>query len=143
MEKKIKATCEDFGSKTLNRVSSINALSVILTRSYDSLRPFNSANVCVGRCVTSQGTARMFLIRPSSFLRSPNACLNTEFSFSRKEARLAIWFSFTRRAYRERVAARLFFLRRAQYLSSCPKKDKRGQVAIKAIRRSGCFRFNN
>lgn len=61
-EEKIKATCEDSGSKTLNRISSIKALSVILMRSYDSLRPFNSANRCVGRCVTSQWTVLGFVL---------------------------------------------------------------------------------
>lgn len=39
-------------------------------------------------------------------------------SFSRKPALSAIWFSFMRRASRDRFAAMLFFLRRAQYLSS-------------------------
>ena len=39
-------------------------------------------------------------------------------SFSRKPALRAIWFSFMRRASRDRFAAMLFFLRRAQYLSS-------------------------
>lgn len=57
---RIKATCEDSGSKTLNRVSSINASSVTLMRSYGSLTPFNS--VCVGRCVTSQGTVLGFVL---------------------------------------------------------------------------------
>ena len=39
-------------------------------------------------------------------------------SFSKKPARSAIWFSFIRRASRDRLAAMLFFRRRAQYLSS-------------------------
>lgn len=53
-------------------------------------------------------------------------------SFSRKPALSAIWFSFMRRASRDRFAAMLFFLRRAQYLSSfkssgtnCGRKRKR------------------
>jgi len=53
-------------------------------------------------------------------------------SFSRKPALSAIWFSFMRRASRDRFAAMLFFLRRAQYLSSfkssgtnCSRKRKR------------------
>lgn len=39
-------------------------------------------------------------------------------SFSRNPALRAIWFSFMRRASLDRFAAMLFFLRRAQYLSS-------------------------
>ncbi len=39
-------------------------------------------------------------------------------SFSRKLALMAIWFSLTRRASRDRLAAMLFLRRRAQYLSS-------------------------
>lgn len=62
--------------------------------------------------------ARMFLQRPSSFLKSDTSMRRAEFSFSRKEARMAIWFSFSRRASRDLLAATLFFLRRAQYLSS-------------------------
>lgn len=62
--------------------------------------------------------ATMFLQRPSSFLKSATSMRRAEFSFSRKEARMAIWFSFSRRASRDLLAATLFFLRRAQYLSS-------------------------
>lgn len=87
----------------------------------------NSVHVCVprphsGPCWASY-LARMFLVRPSSFRRSATSCLRAEFSFSRKLARMAIWFSLRRRASRERLAAKLFFLRRAQYLSSCSKKS--------------------
>lgn len=64
---------------------------------------------------------RMFLQRPSSLRRSATSCRSAEFSFSRKPARMAIWFSFSLRASRERFAATLFFLRRAQYLSSWRK----------------------
>lgn len=39
-------------------------------------------------------------------------------SFSKYLARMAIWFSFWRRASRDRLAAMLFFRRLAQYLSS-------------------------
>lgn len=63
--------------------------------------------------------ARTFLQRPSSFLKSATSRRRAAFSFSRKEARMAIWFSFSRRASLDRLAATLFFLRRAQYLSSC------------------------
>ena len=62
--------------------------------------------------------ATMFLQRPSSFLKSATSMRRAEFSFSRKLARMAIWFSFSRRASRDRLAATLFFLRRAQYRSS-------------------------
>lgn len=77
-----------------------------------------------GPCCASY-LARTFLVRPSSFLRSATSCRRAEFSFSRKLARMAIWFSFSRLASRDRLAARLFFLRRAQYLSSCSKDDTR------------------
>lgn len=63
--------------------------------------------------------ARTFLQRPSSFRRSATSWRSAPFSFSRKPARMAIWFSFSRRASRERLAATLFFLRLAQYFSSC------------------------
>ena len=63
--------------------------------------------------------ARMFLHLPSSLRRSATSWRSAEFSFSRKDARMAIWFSLSRRASRERLAAMLFFRRRAQYLSSC------------------------
>lgn len=63
--------------------------------------------------------ASMFLHLPSSFRKSATSWRRAEFSFSRKDARIAIWFSFSLRASRERLAAMLFFLRRAQYLSSC------------------------
>lgn len=68
--------------------------------------------------------ARTFLQRPSSFRRSATSCLSTAFSFSRNPARMAIWFSFSRRASRERLAAMLFFLRRTQYLSSCAEMER-------------------
>lgn len=58
MEKKLRPHVKILARKP---VSSINALSVTLMRSYDSLRPFNSANVCVGRCVTSQRTVLGFV----------------------------------------------------------------------------------
>lgn len=77
-----------------------------------------------GPCCASY-LARTFLVRPSSFLRSATSCRKAEFSFSRKLARMAIWFSFSRLASRDRLAARLFFLRLAQYLSSCSKDDTR------------------
>lgn len=86
------------------------------------------ARACVcphsGPCCASY-LARTFLVRPSSFLRSATSCRRAEFSFSRKLARMAIWFSFSRLASRDRLAAMLFFLRRAQYLSSCSKDDTR------------------
>lgn len=71
-----------------------------------------------GPCLASY-LASMFLHLPSSFLKSATSWRRAEFSFSRNEARIAIWFSFSRRASRERLAAILFFLRLAQYLSSC------------------------
>lgn len=71
-----------------------------------------------GPCLASY-LASMFLHLPSSFLKSATSWRRAEFSFSRNEARMAIWFSFSRRASRERLAAILFFLRLAQYLSSC------------------------
>ena len=55
---------------------------------------------------------------PSSLRRSATSRRSAPFSFSRKLALMAIWFSFTRRASRDRLAATLFFLRRAQYRSS-------------------------
>lgn len=61
----------------------------------------------------------MFLQRPSSFLMSATSCRRVAFSRSRKAARTEIWFSFSRRASRERLAASLFFKRRLQYFSSC------------------------
>ncbi len=66
--------------------------------------------------------------RPSSFRRSATSCLSAPFSFSRNPARMAIWFSFSRRASRERLAAKLFFLRRAQYLSSCVEMEREKQM---------------
>lgn len=71
-----------------------------------------------GPCLASY-LASMFLHLPSSFRKSATSWRRAEFSFSRNEARMAIWFSFSRRASRERLAAMLFFLRLAQYLSSC------------------------
>lgn len=71
-----------------------------------------------GPCLASY-LASMFLHLPSSFRRSATSWRRAEFSFSRNDARMAIWFSFRRRASRERFAAMLFFLRLAQYLSSC------------------------
>lgn len=70
---------------------------------------------------------KMFLHRPSSFRMSATSCRRAAFSFSRKPARMAIWFSFRRRASRDLLAATLFFLRRAQYLSSCSNyAEKKG-----------------
>lgn len=69
--------------------------------------------------------ARMFLQRPSSFLMSATSTRRAAFSFSRKLARMAIWFSFSRRASRDLLAATLFFRRRAQYRSSC--EESRGR----------------
>lgn len=63
--------------------------------------------------------ARTFLQRPQSFLSSDTCCRSAAFSRSRKEARTVIWFSFSRRASRERFAATLFFFLLDQYLSSC------------------------
>lgn len=60
----------------------------------------------------------MFLQRPSSFLMSATSWRRAAFSRSRKAARTEIWFSFSRRASRERFAASLFFTRRLQYFSS-------------------------
>lgn len=86
-------------------------------------------SVCAhsGPCCASY-LARMFLVRPSSFLRSVTSCRKAEFSFSKKPARIAIWFSLSRLASRERFAARLFFLRLAQYLSSCSKSKVREET---------------
>lgn len=61
----------------------------------------------------------MFLQRPSSFLMSATSWRRAAFSRSRKAARTEIWFSFSRRASRERLAASLFLTRRLQYFSSC------------------------
>lgn len=69
--------------------------------------------------------ATMFLQRPSSFLMSATSMRRAAFSFSRKLARIAIWFSFSRRASRDRFAATLFFLRRAQYRSSWRERKRR------------------
>lgn len=69
--------------------------------------------------------ATMFLQRPSSFLMSATSMRRAAFSFSRKLARIAIWFSFSRRASRDRFAATLFFLRRAQYRSSWRERRRR------------------
>lgn len=62
--------------------------------------------------------ARMFLQRPQSFRSSATCCRSAAFSRSRKEARTVIWFSFSRRASRERFAATLFFFLLDQYFSS-------------------------
>lgn len=64
----------------------------------------------------------MFLQRPSSFLMSATSWRRAAFSRSRKAARTEIWFSFSRRASRERFAASLFFTRRLQYFSSCRRR---------------------
>ena len=69
----------------------------------------------------------MFLQRPSSFLMSATSMRRAAFSFSRKPARIAIWFSFSRRASRDRLAATLFFLRRAQYRSSWRQEKRRDE----------------
>lgn len=61
----------------------------------------------------------MFLQRPSSFRMSATSWRRAAFSRSRKAARTEIWFSFSRRASRERLAASLFLARRFQYFSSC------------------------
>lgn len=66
---------------------------------------------------------RMLRHRPSSLRMSATSCLSAAFSRSRKEARTEIWFSFSRRASRERFAASLFLQRRLQYLSSLKKKE--------------------
>lgn len=60
----------------------------------------------------------MFLQRPSSFRMSATSWRRAPFSRSRKAARTEIWFSFSRRASRERLAASLFLARRFQYFSS-------------------------
>lgn len=62
--------------------------------------------------------ARMVLQRPQSFRSSATCCRSAAFSRSRKEARTVIWFSFSRRASRERFAATLFFFLLDQYFSS-------------------------
>lgn len=62
---------------------------------------------------------RMFLQRPSSFRMSATSWRRAAFSRSRKAARTEIWFSLSRRASRERLAASLFLVRRFQYFSSC------------------------
>lgn len=62
--------------------------------------------------------AKMFLQRPQSFRSSATCCRRAAFSRSRKEARTVIWFSFSLRASRERLAATLFFFLLDQYLSS-------------------------
>lgn len=64
----------------------------------------------------------MFLQRPSSFLMSATSWRRAAFSRSRKAARTEIWFSFSRRASRERLAASLFLTRRFQYFSSCHRR---------------------
>lgn len=64
----------------------------------------------------------MFLQRPSSFLMSATSWRRAAFSRSRKAARTEIWFSFSRRASRERFAASLFLTRRLQYFSSCHRR---------------------
>lgn len=64
----------------------------------------------------------MFLQRPQSFRNSATCCRNAAFSLSRNEARTVIWFSFSRRASRERLAATLFFFLLDQYLSSCGRR---------------------
>lgn len=86
--------------------------------------------------------ARTFLQRPSSFRRSATSCLSAAFSFSRNPARMAIWFSFSRRASRDRLAATLFFLRRAQYLSSCSETNKSEKKIIILTIQFGIFHKN-
>lgn len=87
-----------------------------------------------GPCLASY-LASMFLHLPSSFLKSATSWRRAEFSFSRNEARIAIWFSFSRRASRERLAAMLFFLRLAQYLSSFKSS---GMKTLRAFLIMGC-----
>ncbi|KAG7264950.1 hypothetical protein CRUP_007170 [Coryphaenoides rupestris] len=69
--------------------------------------------------------------RASSRRRSATSRRSAWFSFSRKLARMAIWFSFSRRASRDRLAATLFFRRRAQYRSS-------GMKILRAFLIMGC-----
>lgn len=71
----------------------------------------------------------MFLHRPTSLRSSATSVLRAVFSFSRKAARIVIWFSFNRRASRERFAATLFFFRLVQYFSSCNKNKKKEKDA--------------
>lgn len=61
----------------------------------------------------------MVLHLPTSLRSSATSVRSAVFSFSRKAARMVIWFSFRRRASRDRLAATLFFLRLVQYFSSC------------------------
>lgn len=68
--------------------------------------------------------AKMFLQRPQSFRNSATCCRSAAFSRSRKEARTVIWFSFSRRASRERLAATLFFFLLDQYFSSWGSKSR-------------------
>lgn len=63
----------------------------------------------------------MVLHLPTSLRSSATSVRRAVFSFSRKAARMVIWFSFRRLASRERLAATLFFLRLVQYFSSCRK----------------------
>lgn len=63
----------------------------------------------------------MVLHLPTSLRSSATSVRRAVFSFSRKAARMVIWFSFRRRASRDRLAATLFFLRLVQYFSSCGK----------------------
>ena len=78
----------------------------------------NRIEECLKRYLTSSqvDVRELQLVTTRSKLFNWNKALTT--SFSRKFARIAIWFSLTRRASRERLAAILFLRRRAQYLSS-------------------------
>jgi len=102
--------------------------------------PAPSPRIYRGPCRASY-FARTFLHLPSSFRRSATSWRRAEFSFSRNEARMAIWFSFSRRASLDRLAAMLFFLRLAQYLSSCSlnrERNKRGIRFQKTEQPPGC-----
>ncbi len=83
---------------------------------------------------------RMLRHRPSSLRMSATSCLSAAFSRSRKAARTEIWFSFSRRASRERFAASLFLQRRLQYLSSLKKRKKNILDIIYYMCRWGVFR---
>lgn len=72
----------------------------------------------------------MVLHLPTSLRSSATSVRRAVFSFSRKAARMVIWFSFRRLASRERLAATLFFLRLVQYFSSCGKVPSVGDLVF-------------
>ncbi|KAK0150500.1 PHD finger-like domain-containing protein 5A [Merluccius polli] len=77
-----------------------------------------------GAVLTPDRRVTTVLKDPHSFRNSATSDLSAVFSRSRNAARTVIWFSFRRRASRERLAATLFLFLLCQYFSSWRRKRK-------------------